>query len=105
MHEDNGLAEAAQLFKVLGNVSRLQLLRLIGESPQTVSGLVAATGMSQPLVSQHLRTLRQAGLAAAARDGKAVRYSLADDHVAHVVSDALEHVNETIGPHTGPDLH
>ncbi|MDR2565451.1 MAG: metalloregulator ArsR/SmtB family transcription factor, partial [Bifidobacteriaceae bacterium] len=61
MDTDEGLAEAAQLFKVLGNESRLTLLCLIGREPRVVGALAEATGMSQPLVSQHLRTLRQAG--------------------------------------------
>ncbi len=91
---ESGLAEAAQLFKVLGNESRLGLLRLIGAAPHTVGALAEATGMSQPLVSQHLRTLRQTGLVDASRAGKEVTYRLADLHVSHVIADALAHVRE-----------
>ncbi|ALJ20863.1 ArsR/SmtB family transcription factor [Microbacterium sp. No. 7] len=94
MDAEPGLVEAAQLFKVLGNESRLWLLRLIGDEPRTVGALTEATGMSQPLVSQHLRTLRQAGLVSASRAGKEVVYRLDDLHVAHVVADALAHVRE-----------
>lgn len=90
-----GLAQAAQLFKVLGHESRLWLLQLIGQQPQTVGALVQATGMSQPLVSQHLRTLKQAGLVTADRHGKEVEYRLADHHVSHVIDDAIAHVQET----------
>jgi predicted transcriptional regulator len=57
---DAGLAEAAELFKVLGNESRLRLLLLIGRESRTVGALAEASGLSQPLVSQHLRTLRNA---------------------------------------------
>ncbi len=98
MHKEPGLAEAAQLFKVLGSESRLWLLRLIAESPSTVGALTDLTGMSQPLVSQHLRTLRQAGLVATTRHGKEVIYELADAHVSHVISDALVHVQEPPTP-------
>lgn len=96
MDREPGLAEAAQLFKVLGNESRLALLRLIGAEPRTVSALVDATGMSQPLVSQHLRTLRDADLVTPMRSGKEVTYRLVDLHVAHVVADALAHVQEPL---------
>lgn len=89
-----GLTEAAQLFKVLGSESRLRLLYLIGRDPRTVKALADATGMSQPLVSQHLRTLRQAGIATTTRSGKEITYRLADDHVTHVINDALAHVLE-----------
>ena len=50
--------------------------------------------MSQALVSQHLRTLRQGGLVTATRHGKEVTYRVADRHVTHVVADALVHVRE-----------
>ncbi|NDK33137.1 helix-turn-helix transcriptional regulator [Nesterenkonia sp. Hz 6-5] len=93
--DTSGLAPAAQLFKVLGNESRLWLLQLIGHKPLTVGALVQATGMSQPLVSQHLRTLKQAGLVTADRHGKEVEYQLADHHVSHVIDDAIAHAQET----------
>lgn len=86
-----GLNEAAQLFKVLGNASRLGLLRLIDRKPRTVGALAEAAGMSQPLVSQHLRTLRQSGLVIAERRGKETVYSITDSHVTHVIADALAH--------------
>ncbi len=89
-----GLQEAAQFFKVLGNESRLLLLRTLEKEPSTVGGLVDKTGMSQPLVSQHLRSLRQVGLVDSNRQGKEVVYTLSDLHVAHVVDDALIHVQE-----------
>lgn len=88
------LVRAAQLFKVLGSESRLWLLQLIAEQPSTVGALVEATGMSQPLVSQHLRTLRQSDLVTTSRKGKEVTYRLADVHVSHVIADALAHVGE-----------
>ncbi|WP_018296839.1 ArsR/SmtB family transcription factor [Corynebacterium lubricantis] len=88
------LGEAARLFKVLGNESRLRLLHLIGQEPRAVGALVEETGMSQPLVSQHLRTLRQAGLVSTSRHGNEVEYSLADHHVSHVIDDAIAHSRE-----------
>lgn len=94
METNAGLAEAAELFKVLGSESRLRLLLLIAREPRTVGALAEASGLSQPLVSQHLRTLRGAGLVAATRSGKEVSYELTDLHVSHVVSDALDHVRE-----------
>ena len=94
MDMEPGLAEAAQLFKVLGSESRLLLLRLLAAEPRTVGALTEATGMSQPLVSQHLRTLRQANLVAARRAGKESTYHLVDLHVPHVIADALIHVRE-----------
>ncbi len=98
VHGEPGLAAAAELFKVLGHESRLWLLRLLAEEPRTVGALVDATGTSQPLVSQHLRTLRQSGLVTATRTGREVTYRVTDEHVAHVVADALAHVREPVPP-------
>ncbi len=89
-----GLDEAAELFKVLGSESRLALVWLLNTEQLTVGALAERSGLSQPLVSQHLRTLRQAGLVTSERDGKEVRYALADQHVAHVVLDAIAHAQE-----------
>lgn len=94
---ESALSEAAQLFKVLGNESRLRLLHLLSREARTVGSLVAVTGMSQPLVSQHLRTLKQSGLVITERRGREVMYHLADHHVAHVVDDAIAHAQEDKG--------
>lgn len=96
VREQPPLDEAAELFKVLGNTSRLWLLVLLGEEEHSVGALTRITGMSQPLVSQHLRTLRQSGLATAVRQGKGVVYHLTDAHVSHVITDALAHVQEAV---------
>ncbi len=56
--------------------------------------LVAETGQSQPLVSQHLRVLRAARLIRVDTRGRERVYSLTDDHVAHIVSDAIRHTAE-----------
>lgn len=95
MHGREGLERAAELFKVLGNESRLWLVRLLDAGPATVGSLVEATGMTQPLVSQHLRTLRQAGLVTSSRRGREVVYELSDQHVSHVVSDACVHAQKS----------
>lgn len=101
MELEPGLERAARLFKVLGNESRLGLLRLLELEPRTVGGLVELSGLSQPLVSQHLRTLRQADLVSAERRGKEVVYAVADGHVTHVIADALTHVLEPVS--TNPE--
>lgn len=95
MRAESGVAEAAQLFKVLGSEARLELLRVIEREPRTVGALAEETGLSQPLVSQHLRTLRQTGLVLAERHGKEMVYEVADRHVTHIIADALAHVLES----------
>lgn len=90
----NAFNDAAALFKALSSASRLALLFELSAQPRTVSFLADATGLSQPLVSQHLRTLKNAGLVDVSRQGREAHYSVTDAHVAHIVADALSHAEE-----------
>ncbi|CAD5990195.1 helix-turn-helix transcriptional regulator [Agreia sp. COWG] len=98
MEQEAGLEGAAALFKVLGSESRLRLLRLLVAAPATVGSLVEQSAMSQPLVSQHLRTLRQADIVTVSRTGREAEYQLADHHISHVIDDAIAHVREDHTP-------
>jgi len=91
---DEGIAKAAELFKALSSPSRLTILQLLSAEPSTVSRLVSATGLSQPLVSQHLKNLRAANVVTVNRVGREATYDLADRHIAHVVEDAISHALE-----------
>jgi DNA-binding transcriptional ArsR family regulator len=86
---------AAELLRALGAPVRLALVHLLEAEARCVHELVDALGIAQPLVSQHLKTLRAAGLVVAERDGREVRYRLADEHVAYIARDALTHAQET----------
>ncbi len=66
----------------------------LSAAPRSVTELVEALGVSQPLVSQHLRVLRSARLVAVDRRHRERVYRLLDDHVRHIVGDAGQHVAE-----------
>jgi rhodanese-related sulfurtransferase/biotin operon repressor len=68
----------AELTKALANSNRLELLELLAQGAQSVEVLTQRTGLSFANVSQHLQTLKKAGLAIGERDGKNVRYRLQD---------------------------
>jgi ArsR family transcriptional regulator len=59
-----------------------------------VHDLVDLLGVTQPLVSQHLRVLKAAGVVTGTRHGREVVYALVDDHLAHIVADAVAHAEE-----------
>ena len=91
------IARGAELLKTLGSPVRLRvILQLQAHGEQCVHELVASLEVSQPLVSQHLRVLRDARLIVGRRDGKEIRYSIADDHVSHIVHDAIRHAEEAL---------
>ncbi len=89
--------DAAELFTVLAAEVRLAIVLELVEAPRSVRELVAALGVRQPLVSQHLRVLRSARLVTAERRDRERRYRLVDEHVRRIVADALEHAAERPG--------
>jgi len=101
-----GVQRAAELFKALSSPARVALLQLLAE-PASVTALVHSTGLSQPLVSQHLRVLRGAGLVSVTRSGRESIYSVADHHITHVIEDAVSHVLEPTDKteHASTDAH
>ena len=66
----------AQLFKVLGDPTRLAILRLLMDGEENVSTVCMTLKMPQPSVSHHLGILRMGGLVQTRRDGKQVYYSI-----------------------------
>jgi ArsR family transcriptional regulator, zinc-responsive transcriptional repressor len=85
---------AGELLRVLAAPARLAIVMELAEQPRFVHELVERLGLSQPLVSQHLRVLRGARLVGVERQGRAAAYSLSDQHVAHIVADAVQHSRE-----------
>jgi ArsR family transcriptional regulator len=87
--------KGAELLRVLGSPVRIGvILELERHGERCVHELVDALDVAQPLVSQHLRVLRAANLIVARRDGKEMRYSIVDEHVTHIVHDAIRHAEE-----------
>lgn len=67
----------ATLLKVLADDTRLDVVRQLMNGPRHVGELNASIPIDQSLLSHHLKILRESGIVTAARDGKAVLYSLA----------------------------
>ena len=72
-------AQFALIARAAGHPHRLELLELMAQGERSVEALAAAAGLSVANASQHLQSLRRAGLAAARKSGKQVFYHLADD--------------------------
>lgn len=90
-----GAYEAAgELLRALAAPVRIAIVTELGAGPRCVHELVEATGAPQPLVSQHLRVLRGAGVVRGERRGREIAYSLTDEHIGHIVADAITHARE-----------
>jgi DNA-binding transcriptional ArsR family regulator len=95
MSAANGYEAAGELLRALAAPLRVGIVTQLSGGPRCVHELVDALGASQPLVSQHLRVLRGAGLVRGARRGREIAYSLTDEHVARIVADAVSHASES----------
>jgi ArsR family transcriptional regulator len=73
---------------------RIAIVLELRESERCVHELVATLAVTQPLISQHLRILKAAGVVAGERRGREVVYRLVDEHLAHIVVDAVVHAEE-----------
>ncbi|APR94796.1 hypothetical protein PATSB16_14540 [Pandoraea thiooxydans] len=91
---DDQVVELAEMFRLMGDPSRLKIIAACLSAPMCVSDIAAKLGLSQPLVSHHLRLLRAARVLRAARRGKQIFYEAADDHVRRMIDDMADHVCE-----------
>ncbi|MBA2947609.1 ArsR/SmtB family transcription factor [Streptomyces himalayensis] len=88
------LEAASDLLKALASPVRLGIVRELSEGGKYVHELVAVLGVSQPLVSQHLRVLRNSRIVTTRRQAREIQYGLTDEHIAHIVLDAIRHAQE-----------
>ena len=86
--------EVVQLFKAMGDPSRLRILRALEDEAMCVCDLAALLGVTESAVSHQLRLLRTWRLVKNRRQGQVLYYRLADEHVCRLLEIALEHVRE-----------
>lgn len=84
-----GLAET---FQTLGDPTRVKILYALSQAELCVCDLAALLGLSVSAVSHQLRLLRSQRLVRPHRKGHRVYYSLDDDHVHTLFSQALDHL-------------
>jgi ArsR family transcriptional regulator len=85
---------AGELLRALAAPVRIAIVLQLHESSRCVHELVDALDVPQPLVSQHLRILKAAGVVAGERSGREVHYRLVDHHLCEIVLAAVAHAAE-----------
>lgn len=76
----------ARYFRVLGDPTRLQIIRLLLEGEGTVSQLVKAIGVPRSRISNHLACLKWCRVVSSQRKGRAVVYRISDPRVAELLA-------------------
>ncbi len=92
--QEDSLQELAEFFRVLGDPTRLRILRALRNGPVCVHELWEALDLEQSTVSHQLRVLKGARLVKYRREGRHVYYELADSHVVDILDRGVEHVSE-----------
>lgn len=93
LSDDHAVA-LADLFRLLGDPTRLRIVVSCLRTPLAVSDIADRLGLSVSLVSHHLRLLKGARLVRADRQGKQVYYEADDAHVRRMIEDMVSHIAE-----------
>jgi DNA-binding transcriptional ArsR family regulator len=80
----------ADLFSLLGQPSRLQILLVIGQGEACVCHIEAVLGLRQAYISQQLMGLRKAGLVTFHRDSRNIFYRLTQPKMVHILEQAAK---------------
>ena len=86
--------EVEKFGKGIGSVPRYRIVETLFTGPKTVSELAKKTKLSQPLVSQHLRVLKETGLVTDERRGQEVLYTLDSKHTIELLKKLVEELSQ-----------
>lgn len=85
-----------RLFKLLGDSNRLKIVCALMGTELPVAHLAQIVGMEQSAVSHQLKNLKDASLVKYERRGKQIVYSLDDEHVYAIITQALAHAKHIL---------
>lgn len=91
---DQVVYDLAELFKTMGDPTRIKILYALKERELCVCDLSELLNMSSSAISHQLRVLRNNKLVKYRKEGRSVYYSLDDDHIMCLFGQGLEHVLE-----------
>lgn len=83
--DEQQLLEAADMFTVLGDPTRLRVITSLLHGELCVTDIAVATGVNRTTISHQLRVLRTNSLVKRRREGKVVYYSISNDTLTHVL--------------------
>ena len=91
---DSFIQNMSELFKTMGDPSRVKILMALDVQEMCVCDLAALLGVSESAASHQMRTLRSMRLVKNRREGQVLYYRLIDDHVMQLIRVARDHVKE-----------
>ena len=92
--DEETTAKISDVFKVFADNTRIRILWTLFDEELCVYDICTKLSMTQSAISHQLRTLKQARLVKARRDGKNTFYSLDDEHVKRIIEQVMIHLDE-----------
>ena len=92
--EPSDVDDLTEIFRVLGDPTRVRILDVLSRSEVCVQDLAGSLRLSESAVSHQLRLLRGARIVRARRAGRNVFYALDDHHVLTLFEQGLRHAQE-----------
>jgi DNA-binding transcriptional ArsR family regulator len=90
LKKDQTFYQASNLFSLIGQPARIQILLIISEKDACVCHFETVLGTRQASISQHLMVLRKAGLVSTHRDGRNIFYHLLHPEVIDILRQAAK---------------
>ena len=86
----------ARIFNALSDVVRLDIIEFLREGEKCVCEIVSHIGLIQPVISRHLKILKECGLVRDRKAGNRRLYSITDPRVLRIVDSATPELTESI---------
>lgn len=90
--ENGELNQLSNLFKILGNRTRIAILQTLDQNEMCVCDLANVLNMTKSSISHQLATLRSAHIIKSRRAGKEIYYTLDDEHITKLYELGLAHI-------------
>jgi DNA-binding transcriptional ArsR family regulator len=92
--DDRTVDALTEIFRVLGDPTRVRILDILAEGERSVGDIAARLRATESAVSHQLRLLRNTRIVRARREGRHMFYFLDDRHVVALFRQGLRHVKE-----------
>jgi DNA-binding transcriptional ArsR family regulator len=93
---DKQIKLKARIFNALADPARLEILEFLRTSEKCVCEIIPYVGLIQPVVSRHLRILRDCGLVRDRKDGNRRLYSITDRRIFEIIDAATPELIGTL---------
>lgn len=93
MPDENTFHRLADLFKLIGDITRCKILFALDQNEMCVCDLANVLNMTKSSISHQLAVLRRSGVVRCRKMGKEVYYTLDDEHIVKLFEIGLEHIN------------